>query len=57
MMADDAQDISNHDIDYVECGGPGLTWGKILSTCVISVWSIDTKWKYMFMLPLKRLST
>ena len=33
------QDISSHDIDYVEYVGPGLTWGRIWSTCVISMWT------------------
>ena len=42
------QDISSHDIDYVEYVGPGLTWGRILSTCIISMWSNDIKCKYMF---------
>ena len=46
------QDIISHDIDYVEYVGPGLTWGWILSTCVISMWSNDIKCKYMFMFPL-----
>ena len=32
---------TSHDIDYVEYVGPGLTWGRILSTCVISMWSND----------------
>ena len=45
-----------HDIDYVEYVGPGLTWGRILSTCVISMWSNDIKCKYMFMSPLKNLA-
>ena len=50
------QNISSHDIDYVEYVGPGLTWGRILSTCVISMWSNDIKWKCMFMFPLKILA-
>ena len=50
------QDISSHDIDYVKCVSPGLTWGRILSTCVISMWSNDIKCKYMFMFPLKNLA-
>ena len=50
------QDISSHDIGYVEYVGPGLTWGRILSTCVISIWSYDIKCKYMFMFPLKNLA-
>ena len=37
------QDISSHVMT--------LTWGRILSTCVISVWSNDIKCKYMFMFP------
>ena len=36
--------------------GPGLTWGRILSTCVSSMWSNDIKCKYMFMFPLKNLA-
>ena len=36
--------------------GPGLTWGRILSTCVISMGSNDRKCKYMFMFPLKNLA-
>ena len=35
---------------------PGLTWGKILSTCVMSMWSDNIKCKYMFMFPLKNLA-
>ena len=50
------QDVSSHDIDYVEYVGPGLTWGSILSTCVISMWSNDMKCKYMFKFPLKNLA-
>ena len=50
------QDISSHDIDYVEYVGPGLTWWRILSTCVISMWSNDIKCKYMFMFPLQNLA-
>ena len=49
-------DISSHDIDYVEYVGPGLTWGKIWSTCVKSMWSNDTTCKYMFMFPLQNLA-
>ena len=49
-------DISSHDIDYVEYVSPGLTWGRILSACVISMWSNDIKCKYMFMFPLENLS-
>ena len=50
------QDISSNDIDYVEYEGPGVTWGRILSTCVISMWSNDKKCKYMFMCPLQNLA-
>ena len=50
------QDISNHDIDYVEYVDPGLTWGKILSTFVISLWSNDIKCKYMAMFSLKNVA-
>ena len=50
------QDISSHDIDYVEYVGPGLTWGRILRTCVILMWSNDIKCKYVFMFTLKSLA-
>ena len=50
------QDISSHAIDYIEYVAPSLTWGRILSTCVISMWINDTKCKYMFMFPLKKLA-
>ena len=43
------QDMNSHDIDYVEYESPGLTWGRILSTCVISMWSNNIECKYMFM--------
>ena len=48
--------ISSHDIDYVEYVGHGLTLGRILSACVLSMWSNDIKCKYMFMFPLKNLA-
>ena len=44
------------DIDYVKYVGPSLTWGRILSTCAISLWSNDMKCKYMFHVPLKNLA-
>ena len=50
------QDISSHDIDCIEYLGPSLAPGRILSTCVISMWKNDTKCKYMFMFPLKNLA-
>ena len=50
------KEISSHDIDYVEYVGPGLTWGRILITCVLSMWSNDIRCKYMFMFPLKNLA-
>ena len=50
------QDISSHDIDYAEYVSPGRTSGRILSTCVISMWSNDLKCKYILMFPLKNLA-
>ena len=35
---------------------PGLTWGRILSTRVISIWSNDIKCKYMFMFHQENLA-
>ena len=49
------QDISSHDIDYVEYVSSGLTWGRILNTYAISLWSNDIKCKCMFMFPLKNV--
>ena len=48
------QDISSHDIDYIDYGGPSLTWGRILSTCVISMWITDMKCEFVF--PLNNLA-
>ena len=47
------QDISSHDIDHVEEVGSCLIWGRISTTCVVSMWRNDTKCEYMFMFPLK----
>ena len=49
-------DISTHDIDYVEMVSPCLTWWRIPTTCVISMWSNDIKCKCMFLFPLKNLA-
>ena len=40
-------------IEYVS---PCLTLGRILSTCVMSVWNNDIKCEYKFMFPLKNLA-
>ena len=50
------QDISTHDIEYVlyVCSCP--TWGRISTTCVMSMWRNDMKCKYMFLFPLKNLA-
>ena len=50
------QDISSHDIDYIEYVGP-LTWRSVLRTCVKSMWRNDIKCKYEFMFPQKKIST
>ena len=50
------QVISSQDIDYIEYEGPSVTRGRILSTCVISMWRNDTKCNYTFMFPLKKLA-
>ena len=49
------QDISSHNIDYVEYAGPCLTWGRISTTCVISMCRNDIKCKYLFMFPWQSL--
>ena len=33
------------------------SWGRILSTCVISIWRKDTKCNYVFIFFLKKIST
>ena len=50
------QDISSHDIDYVEYVGPCLTWGRVLRNCVIWMWGNDIKCKYMLIFPLQNLA-
>ena len=42
-------------IDYASVG-PCLTWGRISTTCVMSMWKNDIKCKYMFMLPLNNVA-
>ena len=50
------QDISSHDIDYIEYVGPSRIRGSVLSTCVKSMWSNGIKCKYMFMFYPKNLA-
>ena len=50
------QDISSHDIGYIEYVCASLTWGRILSSCVKSMWRNDIKCRYMFMFRLKNLA-
>ena len=33
-----------------------IIWGRISTTCVVSMWRNDTKFRYMFMFPLKNLA-
>ena len=53
------QDISSHDIDYVQYVSPGLTWGRILSTCVISMWinGLIYKMQIYVYVPSEKFST
>ena len=53
-LAPCVQDISSHDIDYVERAGPCFTRGGISTNCVLSLWRNDIKCKYMFMFSLKK---
>ena len=46
------QDISTHDIDYAEYVSSCITWGRISTTCVMSVWRNDRTCIYIFMFPL-----
>ena len=50
------QGISSNDIDCIEYVGPSLTWERISGTCVMSMWSNDTKCKYMLPFSLKKLA-
>ena len=50
------QDISSHDIDYVEYVDPSPTWGSGLSISVKSMWRNDMKYKYMFTFPQQKFS-
>ena len=51
-----ADNISGHDIDYVEYLSPGLTWERILGTCVISTWSNDINANICLFFHLKNLA-
>ena len=50
------QDISTHDIDYVEWVSTCLTWEWISTTCVMPVWRNQRNCKYMFLFLLKNLA-
>ena len=50
------QDISTHDLDYVEKVSSCLTCGRISTTCVMSMWRIDIKWEFKYLFPLKNLA-
>ena len=50
------QDIISHDINCIGYVDPSLTWGRIFSTCVKSMWRNDIKSKYMFMFPQNKLA-
>ena len=50
------QDISSHDVDHVDYVGSCLIWGRISTTCVVSMWRNDIKCEYMFIFPLKNLA-
>ena len=49
------QDISTHDISYVEKVSPCLTREMISTTRVMPVWRNDRNGKYMFMFGLKKI--
>ena len=48
--------ISSHDIDYVEWVGHFLIWGRISTTCVISMWRDNMNVNICFMFPLEKIS-
>ena len=50
------QDINTHGIDYVQQLSSCLTWGRISTTCALSMWRKDMKCKYVFWFPLKNLA-
>ena len=50
------QVISSPDIAYVGCVGPCLTWARISTTCITSIWNNGIKCKHMFMFPLNNLA-
>ena len=47
------QDISTHDIDYIEWISSCHTCGMISTTSIMSMWTDDIKRKYMFAFPPK----
>ena len=50
------QDISTHDIDYVDYVSYCLTWGGISIACVMWIWRNDMRYEYMFLFSLKYLT-
>ena len=55
-LTDCGQDFSSHNIDKIEYVSPYLTWGRIISTCVKSMWRTDMICEYMFLFPLNNLA-
>ena len=49
------QDISTHDIDYIEQVSSCLAWGRISTTCVMSVWRNYINCRYVFVFIRKNL--
>ena len=50
------QGTSSHDIDNVEWVSPCLIWGRISTTCAISMWRNDIQCKYIFYVPSEKFS-
>ena len=48
--------ISTHDIDHVLQVTSCLTWGRISTTCVLSVWRNGINCKYILMFPMTNLT-
>ena len=50
------RDNSTYNIDCVEYTSSCLTWERISTTCVMSVWKNDMNCRYIFMFLLKNLA-
>ena len=50
------QDISTHEFDYVELLRSYISWGRVSTTCVMSLWRNDINCSYNLIFTMKKLA-